>query len=343
MPPKVLKYVNPYPTTVPLEGIIAINANNYVQMLAPSVPVYDWLGLVRPYKLLGNTWALYVVTEKDLRELAKKLDDKNAQLIILRFLMGRGAFKQVVTLGRMLQKQYFIAHHFLVLAHLGLGNYVSARAECDVIAKNKKESANWELIVDKVADNMLGNGKGTAEEQLARAMNLLYCASNPMYDPLIDKFKKHPLFKNPITPHHKNVELRKVWAIRLFKEGRFPSALAMFDSLKGEYLHRTITDMMLQCRELVELERKKGVEAEAEYAYSKVRFGFGRDGIKELEKLWQENRGNFFVLRYSTMALAIRRGLCTPFKTNESELFDSISETNGRWRDPKQVKTSGGR
>ena len=162
-----------------------------------------------------------------------------------------------------------------------------------------------------------------------------------IHEPIINILERDPLFENPVTPHHQSVELRQVWAIRLFRQGRFKTALALFDSLKGEVLHGTITYLMKQCRELVSLAEGETAEERAKLAYTKIVAGFGKEGMKSLQQLWKSNRNSYPVLRYCLQAMAIRRGISIPFLTGESKLYDQVSTKNGRWNCPKQVKTSG--
>ena len=95
---------------------------------------------------------------------------------------------------------------------------------------------------------------------------------------------------------------------------------------------------MRQCRELVELSRKENLAGKAEFAYKRMFYGHG-EAMDDLRRLWEGNRSDATILRYALNGLAIRRGICRPFQTGESKLFDDVS-SSGLWRDPKKVKAS---
>ena len=336
LPKDSLKYINPHPSTVPLEGFIAVSANNYLTSLGGDLPAYDWLQLFRAKSVIGGTWLLFDLKENDYYEMAKDLKDRNAQLNLLRFLLARGAFDQLLKLCPILAEHHAVAHRFLALASLGLGRYDDALSAWDDYEESLEEKASDDFVFLRVARNLAALEEGSEEHRSARAIRLMLCSRSSLYEPIIEVMKERYRLAARKESGKLGLEAKQVWALEYFERGEFSKAMELFESLKGNMIHRHVLSLLRHCETIMELREEETIESKVKLGFLLTRLGHGGAGMLLLREAYEEQPWNATVRHFCLRCIIRRRGIVKAYRTGESMLFDCIDPITQRWERPKK-------
>ena len=333
LPAKDDKWINPYPSSIPVSGWIAVSACSRIYGSGFDNAPYKWLRDFPEVEAVGGAWTIFHVAKDAFHKLAKdNPEDWEKQELMLSYLYHAKEFKECAAKALVLSKKYPGAHFYRAKSLLLAGDYEGANDSFKKLAKVaggslRGTSALWQQI----ALYFVGQHPKPDREASAFVFTLLNLLDAHLTKELRDKLRHKPAFLSPPKPDEAQPWVRFAWVFIHRERKQWQQELALLVTLRDFAFTQYVNDAIEPLKAIAESKLSKNARYTSQRLMDAARdTNWSKFAYEELVKLHKREPTVFYHYICIAIVQMKRRASWVAYDAEMGSIYDEL-EWNGRW------------